>query len=332
MKEKISKNIYILSWILIVILSIVLIRLLKLYDICCLIFSITSPILFGYIFAWILYPVFKKLTRKTNERASIAILIAGTIALYGLLIWGILPIVIENASNLVELLENFVHDISAFPFFENLSEYATLDVEFVISSCNNLLAFFGIFALIHIFGFYMLYNFDRINSWGRGLIPIKYRRLTLEYLRKISTYMRLYLKGTLIDTLVLFGISSILYLAIGLKYPIFLAILSAITNIIPFIGPYIGGIPAVLIGLSSSMRLGVVTLGAVVLAQTVESNVINPMIMAKCIKVNPLLIVISLTLMGRFFGLLGMVFAVPVIIILKITYVLLQKYKKLTVD
>lgn len=327
MAEKTKRNVYILSWILIAILSIILVRLIKLYDIVCLILSLSSPILFGYIFAWILKPVFSKITKKTSERFSIAILIAITVAIYALLMWFLLPILIENASNLVNLVNGFVDELSKYTFLENLKNYTHLDAEIIISSCNNLISFFGIFALVHIFGFYMLYNYDRINNFLRSMIPMKYKRLTLEYVRKLSTNMRLYIKGTLIDTLILFVISSILYLAIGLKYPIFLAVLSAVTNIIPFVGPYIGGIPAVLVGLSSSTRLGIMTLGSVVLAQTVESNIINPMIMSKCIKVNPLLIVISLTIMGKFLGLFGMIFAVPMIIILKLTHNFIMKYK-----
>lgn len=264
-----------------------------------------------------------------DGRLGLAIIIAVTVAIYCLLIWFLLPIVIENASSIIGTINSFLSDLSEYSFLEGLKNYNHLDVEILINSCNNLISFFGIFALVHIFGFYMLYNYDYINAFLRRLIPMKYRRITLEYVRKLSTNMRFFIKGTLIDTFILFVISSILYTAIGLKYSIFLAVLSAITNIIPFVGPYIGGIPAVLVGFMSSTELGLLTLACVVFAQTVESNFINPYIMSKCIKVNPLLIVISLTLMGKFFGLFGMVFAVPMIITLKLTYEFLKKYKKI---
>lgn len=329
MREKIAKNCYALSWITLFILSIVLFRLVKLYDICCLIFEVTSPIVFGYIFAWILHPIFKKLESKMDGRLGLAILIGITIILYCLLIYFFLPIVVENASNIINSINSLLSDLSNYSFLEGLKNYTHLDVNMLIDSCSNLISFLGIFALVHIFGFYMLLNYDYINAFLRRMIPNKYRRITLEYIRKLSTNMRFFIKGTLIDTFILFIISSILYTAIGLKYSIFLAVLSAITNIIPFVGPYIGGIPAVLVGLMSSTKLGFLTLGCVVFAQTIESNFINPYIMSKCIKVNPLLIVIALTIMGKFFGLFGMIFAVPSIIVLKLTYEFLKKYKKI---
>lgn len=329
MLEKIKKNGYLLSWLLIIILSIIVIRLLKLYDICCTILTVVSPILFGYIFAWVLKPPYYKLAKKIGNRLAIGLFIALSVLIYCLVIWYLFPIILENAKSLVDISNAFIDKISSFSFLEDLKKYKTLDVSVLIDSCNNLLSFLGIFGLIHIFGFYMLYNYEQINSFLRKLIPLKYKRITLEYIRKLSSNMRLYIKGTLIDTFILFVISSILYAIIGLKYPIFLAAFSALTNIIPFIGPYIGGIPAVLVGLASSIKLGIITLGCIVFAQTVESNIINPYIMSKCIKVNPLLIVIALTVMGKFLGLLGMIFAVPTIIILKLTYDFLCKYKKI---
>ncbi len=329
MSEKIKKNIYILSWILIFILSIVLFRLVKIYDICCLVLGVASPIIFGYIFAWVLEPIYHKMAKKMGTFLSLGLLIVATILIYCLLIWYLLPIVIENASSLITSLNGLLDDLSQYSFLEGLKNYAHLDIDVLIDSCNSLISFFGIFGLIHIFGFYMLYNYEYINSYLRKLIPVKYKRITLEYVRKLSTNMRLYIKGTLIDTFILFIISSVLYTVIGLKYSVFLAILASITNIIPFVGPYIGGIPAVLVGLTTSTNLGLMTLACVVLAQTLESNIINPVIMSKCIKVNPLLIVIALTVMGKFLGLFGMIFAVPTIIILKLTYNFLEKYKKI---
>lgn len=328
MQEKLKRNLYYLSTIAIAILAIVLFRLVKIYDIFCTLLGLFLPILFGYIIAWILNPIFKKLSRKFDKRLSIGLLIFLTIAFYGLIIWYLLPIFITNISSLVELVNSYIEKFSELPFLEGIKKYSQVEVDVLIASCTNILAFLGTFGLMHIFGFYILWSYDRVNALLRSFIPEAHRRLALEYIRKMSREMRLYIKGTLLDTSILFVISVVLYAAIGLKYPALLALFSAITNIIPFIGPYIGGVPAVLVGLSSSFNLGLLTLGIVVFAQTIESNFINPFIMSKCIKVNPLLIIISLTIMGKFFGLLGMIFAVPVIIILKLLMEFIKKYKK----
>lgn len=329
MSSKLKNSLYYLSLVALAILTIVLFRLLKVYDIFCTILSISTPIIFGFIFAWILFPVYKKLNKNCSKLLSLALLIILFILFYCILMLKLIPIIIENASDLFSLFTEYIEKLSSFPLLEGLKNYKTIDMDLILASCGSLASTIGIVCLVHIFGFYMLYNYESIVVFLRSLIPSKYKTITLSYIRKMSSNMRAYIKGTLLDTFILFIISCILYLIIGLKHPIMLAFFSAITNIIPFIGPYIGGVPAVLVGLKSGLRLAIITVGVIIFAQTVESNIVNPMIMSKCIKVNPLLIIIMLTIMGRFFGLFGMIFAVPLLIILKLTYEFLKKYKKI---
>lgn len=329
MSSKLKNNLYYLSCITIAILSIVLFRLLKVYDIFCLVLGIASPIIFGFIFAWVLYPIYKKMNEKCSRLVSLFLLIIAFLLFYLILLLKLIPIVIENAGDLLNLFSEYTEKLSKIPVLEGLNNYKSLDMNLIIESCGNLVSILGIISLVHIFGFYMLYNYESIVSFLKNLIPSRHKHMTLSYVRKMSTNMRAYIKGTLIDTLFLFAMSCILYLIIGLKYPFMLAFTSAVTNIIPFVGPYIGGVPAVLVGLKSGLRKAIITVGAIVLAQTVESNIINPMIMSKCIKVNPLLIIIMLTIMGKFFGLLGMIFAVPLLIILKLTLEFIKKYRNL---
>ncbi len=328
MSKKLYRNLYYLSLIISIILSLVLLRLLKVYDICCFVLRITSPIVFGYLFAWILKPVYEYLKKYFGDLTSCAFLILIFILTYVILIWKFIPILLENISSLINLVKETIDKLSNYPFLESLKNFKTLDMEVILSSCTNIVSLIGTFFLIHIFGFYMLYNYDSVTSFLERLIPKRYKKHVLSYIKKLSSTMRLFIKGTLIDTLILFIISSIFYMLIGLKNPLFLAFFSAITNIIPFVGPYIGGIPAVLVGLSMSVRKGVLTLASIIIAQTVESNIINPMIMSKCISINPFLIVISLTLASNIFGLFGLIFAVPLIIIFKVSYEFYIKYKK----
>ena len=91
----------------------------------------------------------------------------------------------------------------------------------------------------------------------------------------------------------------------------------AVTNVIPYIGPYIGGAPAVIVGLSISPMTGICTLIAVVIAQLLESNFLQPLVMGKTMKLHPVTIMIGLLLFGSFFGILGMILATPIIAIIK---------------
>lgn len=274
-----------------------------------------------------MYPIYKKMCNKINGRIAILICIIFLLGVYALIIWKLVPLVKNNFSHIWSLVETYASKLSKVPFLEDLNSSTKIKFDTLISSCGSIVSIVVNIVLSHIFGFYMLYNYDTIKSYVKSIIPKKKLKLITDYTNKLSLNMRVYLRGTLIDTGILFVISFLLYLLIGLDYPFILALFSALTNIIPFIGPYIGGIPAVLVGLSGSLNLGIITLAVIIFAQTVESNFINPMIMSKCIKINPLLIVITLSIMGKFLGVIGMVFAVPILIVIKLTIEFIKKYK-----
>lgn len=327
MTKKLKTNIYIISLLLIIILSFYLLHYLKIYHLCCILFDVVLPVIFGYIIAWILYPLYDHLNLKFVKKISLTIIIAMFILLYGLILWQFLPLLINNLSNLNNMFRDIIDHLSQYSFLQSLEQYKNIDARVLLDSCGNILSYLCIFALSHVFGFYILYTYKDINTFIKNKIPPKYKKTYTKYIKELSSNMRMYLKGTLLDMLLLFVASSIVYYIIGLKYPIFLALFSAITNIIPFIGPYIGGVPAVLIGLGTNMNLGIITGVAIIVIQAIESNLINPMIMSKCIKINPIFIIITLSIMGKFFGLLGMIFAVPLLILIKITIPYIPYFK-----
>lgn len=317
--KKLKTNLYILSLLAIIILSFYLIHYLKIYNLCCIILDVLLPLLFGYIFAWMLYPLYNKLNKKFPKKISLTLLILAFIIVYGFILWQILPILINNISSISNMFNDIINRLSGYPFLQSLEQYKNIDIGVLLNSCSNILSYIIIFGLSHIFGFYILFTYKEINAFFKNSIPKKYKKMYTKYISNLSSNMRLYLKGTLLDMIILFIASSLIYFFLGLKYSLFLGLFSAITNVIPFIGPYIGGIPAVLIALSTNINLGILTIISIVIIQVIESNVVNPMIMSKCIKINPIFIIVTLSIMGKFFGLIGMIFAVPLLILIKVS-------------
>ncbi len=178
------------------------------------------PILFGYIFAWIFYPLLKKMKKRVDEKLSITLLIIITVLIYSFIVWKLVPIILANIENLFGLFNTYIEKIDDIPFLEGFRDLPRVDAGTIIDKCSSILGFLLKFGLVHLFGFYILYNYGQINSYLRRLIPFKYRKISLEYLRKLSINMRAYIRGTLIDTLILFLASSVLYFIIGLDYPI----------------------------------------------------------------------------------------------------------------
>ena len=149
----------------------------------------------------------------------------------------------------------------------------------------------------------MLYN----------LIPKRHRDETKKCLSAVNRPLKRFVNGALIDCTVVFVITAIGFSIIGLKAPLLFALFCALTNVIPYAGPYIGGAPAVLVGLTQSATIGIIVLVFIVLVQAVEGNLLQPFIMSKATKLSPVTIILGLLVFGYFFGIIGMILSTPII-------------------
>ena len=91
-------------------------------------------------------------------------------------------------------------------------------------------------------------------------------------------------------------------------------------NVIPYLGPYIGGAPAVVVGLSQSTTIGITVLIAIAIIQFIEGNLLQTLIISKTTKLNPITIIIGLLVFGHFFGIIGLLLSTPIIGVLKVIY------------
>ena len=123
----------------------------------------------------------------------------------------------------------------------------------------------------------------------------------------------------------MFTILSIAFSITGLSSPILFALFCAVTNIIPYIGPYIGGVPAIIIGLSKSFKLGIIITIIIMAVQSLENNIVQPMIVSKYVNLNPIYILIGIIIFSHFFGIIGMILSTPILLIIRSVY---KYYKK----
>lgn len=332
--EKILKITYYILVIGIIYFSFILLKELCLMNIIIKILEVLIPLFIGFFIAWTLNPLVIYLCRNNfNRRSSTVIIyIIITIILY-LIISLLIPLLSKQINEFINNLPKMINDISYY-----INKYRTkmniIDLDdiylktsdyllskgppFLISIAKDIIAFLGLFFIGLIIGFYLLLNFNKINKYFNTYLSKLKNKNIKPLIKKINKQMYLYIKGTILSSSILFVTSLIFYLLIGIYSPVLLALFCAITNIIPFIGPYIGGIPVVLIGLTKSSSLGFISLLVVVGIQLIESNIITPIIMSKSMKLHPVTIIVSLLLFGSFFGIIGMILAVPVVSIIKI--------------
>jgi len=171
-----------------------------------------------------------------------------------------------------------------------------------------------------IIGLYMLFDFDAISKHLINLMPKKWKEDSERLLDSISTEVRKCVNGTFTVALMVFIADSIGFAIVGLQAPILFGLFCGITDLIPYVGPYIGGAAAVIIGFSQSTFIGIMTLVVVVIVQCIENFILQPLIMSKTMKLHPVTIIIGLLIFQHFFGILGMILATPTIALLKVVF------------
>ncbi len=138
----------------------------------------------------------------------------------------------------------------------------------------------------------------------------------LDVFRYTNEVFGKFISGKLITSTIV-GVATFLFMSVlGMPYAFLSAGIIAITNVIPFFGPFIGGIPTALIVILSDFRQGVIYIIFLVVLQQLEGNIIEPMIMSDRTGVSKFWITSSLMLMGGLFGLVGMVISVPFVAVL----------------
>ena len=192
--------------------------------------------------------------------------------------------------------------------------------QLILSSVGKIFSGIGTFVISLVIGIYMLIDFDSINSHLMHFIPKKNKDEINGLIKEIGEELRKCVNGTLFVAFMVFVGDSIGFALIGLKAPVLFGLLCGITDLIPYIGPYIGGIAAVIVGFSQSPIIGIITIIIVCLVQCVENYVLQPVVMSKTMKLHPVTIMIGLLIFGHFFGIVGMILATPTIALFKVIY------------
>ena len=167
---------------------------------------------------------------------------------------------------------------------------------------------------------YMLIDFDSINGHLLQLLPKKNRFEASLLITNISTEVRKSVNGTLLVATMVFICDSIGFWIVGLQAPILFGLLCGITDLIPYVGPYIGGAVAVVVGFAQSPLVGFLTLLVAIIVQLIENNILQPIIMSKTMKLHPVTIIVGLLIFEHFFGIIGMILATPCIALGKVVW------------
>ena len=310
------------------------------------ILTIISPLFIGWLVAWLLNPLVNRLQNKGMKRIpSVIIVYLAMILIITLILAFTLPSLGTQISDIVSSIPKIVNDIKEWidSIFVRLSNLSLQNLDNVKSSflaridsistgiqtslpttamniISSLISGVGTIALSLILGFYILFDFDKFTTGFVELFPNSWKSEVQRLLGLLNDSLYSFISGTLWLSLLLFVVSIIGFSIIGLNAPVLVAFICVVTNLIPYIGPYLGAAVAGAIGFSQSSLIGILTLAFILVVQTIEGNVLQPLVMSKKMNLSPITIIISLLVFEYMFGIIGMVIATPVVALLKIIF------------
>lgn len=169
-----------------------------------------------------------------------------------------------------------------------------------------------------ILAFYIMNDWEKIKNGFLNLLSPRARRQVLILTEEIDDALIEFLKGHLMVAAFVGTATGLAALLAGVKFPLLIGVLAGVADLIPYFGPFLGAVPAVLIALTDSLHLAFTMALAVLIIQQVESNIITPRIIGGRLGMHPLLIVFALLSGGELWGIWGMLAAVPVAAVLKV--------------
>lgn len=178
--------------------------------------------------------------------------------------------------------------------------------------------FGGFFQLILviIISFYLAVQPRGIESFLRLVAPLSQEKYALDLWRRSQQKIGMWMQGQLLLGLIV-GVLVFLGLTIlQVEHALVLAALAMLFEIIPFFGPVLAAVPAVLVGFSTSTTLGLMVIGFYIIIQQFENHLIYPLVVRKIVGVPPLLVIISLIVGAKLAGFVGLLLAVPVATVL----------------
>ncbi|OMP66540.1 AI-2E family transporter [Domibacillus epiphyticus] len=311
--------------------------------------TIFLPLLLGGVLFYLTRPLMKSLESKKLPRWASLTTVLIILGLVFWLIYAIIgPVVNSQVSSLIhntpqmvkeseKALDYVLNQKDRLPpvAVESLENATGRLNEFVMGFGTWLIGFIqgliqGLFLIILVpfFLVYMLKDHEKFVPFVSGFFSGERKTWVKKTLHDLDVTLRSYIQGQLLVSFLVGVMLLIGYLIIRLDYALLLALFGMVTNVIPFLGPYIAVVPAILIALLQEPQMALYVAIIMLIAQQIESNFISPNVMGKALHIHPLTVITVILAAGNIAGIWGIILAIPTYAVIKT--ILSNLYQKRT--
>lgn len=319
--------------------------------------TLFAPILIAGFLYYLLNPLVNLLMKMGVKRlAAIALIFILLIGMIVLIFMSIIPNLVEQLvslarnipgfiSNMQTWLQELANNATRFPLFKELDvdKYiSNLDVsagsiiqQSLTGVTNGLGSVIGkittivlLLVTVPFILFYMLKDGEKLVPNIERLFPEKQRENIKGLLQQLNKTLSDYISGQAIECLFVGTFTFLGYLLIGVDYAFLFGVIAGLTNLIPYLGPYLGLAPALIYTFFDSPTRALLCIVVVIIVQQIDGNVIYPNVIGKSLNIHPLTIILILLVAGNLSGILGVFLGVPVYAILRTLVVFVVKIVK----
>ncbi|OJG37454.1 permease [Enterococcus devriesei] len=316
--------------------------------------TLFAPILIAGFLYYLLNPLVNLLMKLGVKRLpAIALIFILLIAIIVLVFMSVIPNLVDQLVSLAKNIPGFVNNMQTwlqeaannatrFPLFKELDVDKYIS-NFDVSAGNLLQQFLGgltnslgsligkittvvlLLITVPFILFYMLKDGEKLVPNVEKVFPEKQRENIKGLLKQLNKTLSDYISGQAIECLFVGTFTFLGYLLIGVDYAFLFGVIAGLTNLIPYLGPYLGLAPALIYTFFDSPYKALLCVIVVIIVQQIDGNVIYPNVIGKSLNIHPLTIILILLVAGNLAGILGVFLGVPVYAILRTIIVFIAK-------
>jgi predicted PurR-regulated permease PerM len=302
--------------------------------------QVVTVLIISFIISYLLSPIADRIeSRGLNRSLAIAIIfvVIGIILVGFTLI--ILPGLVQQLEKVQQAFESGeaelmmgqfeAHILSFIP--ENFHKQLNIQGEIadilgnasqqIVQMIIKMISSVYYFLILPIAVFFFMRDGQRIKKSFIRNIPNRFFETALNVIHKIDQQLGDYLRGVMIDASIIGTLATIALAIVGSPYALLIGIFTGLANMIPYVGPVVGMITAILVNFFATGHFDLLLpiIVALLIVQLLDNVLVQPMVIASSVSLHPLTIILVIIVGGQFFGLLGMFLAVPVAGTIKVT-------------
>lgn len=292
---------------------------------------------FGGVTAYILYRPVKALENKGLKRVqAIVVIYTLSLACLGVLSYWMVPAAVAELGDLkniyplcVEDIQRLLTQMDGMPKPERLQIFIDDNLLRLEAGIYNALQNFidtwyhllsRLLALIFapILAFYILCDWEKISDAVLNLLPPGSRMQVRTLYQQVDRIMVEFIKGYFLIAVTVGLLTGVWAALLGVPFPLVIGVVAGITNLVPYFGPILGGLPAIALAWTVSLRLAALMAAGILIIQQLDANLFTPRIIGRKLGMHPLTVIFALLAGGTLFGLWGIILALPAAAVLKV--------------